>query len=168
MFTKEAIELTPATIEALKKLGERKCPECKGTKAVAYTDGSFTCKTCNGIGKVSGWKWKPDIGKHVVYDGKKAVIVDISGLEIRLKVDMGDYWRSAYVEQKNFTPILPWERCFEILVKAGYSAQMDYSTGHKSFCTIKRPGLTCTDFGSSPIDATYKAITRLGEEVKKH
>jgi len=28
------------------------CPECRGAKVMGYTDGSFTCRTCNGTGKV--------------------------------------------------------------------------------------------------------------------
>ncbi len=135
-----------------------KCPECKGKGLIfPYMDYS-RCKNCKGKKKIK-YKWQPKVGEWCI-DGRK----DHSQKLFLIK-DLGDinFITSSPIRR---TPILPWEECFEILVKAGFSAQIEYTTGHKSFCTIKRPGLICADFGSNPTGAVYKTILRLGKKLR--
>ncbi len=113
-----------------------------------------------------GWKWTPQVGEWWVEfsdintKGSLRLIHNIGNVE------EVENLRNTNLGQKWIIPILPWEECFEILAKAGFSTQIEYTTGHKSFCTIKRPGLVCADFGSSPTEATYQTILRLGKELK--
>ncbi len=156
--------LALANYEVLGRL-EFECPECKGKGLIfPYIDYS-RCKNCKGKKKIK-YKWQPKVGEWVllnllhgannpelIYRIRPSPWVDVTNHESRFNY-------------KRLTPILPWEVCFEILAKAGFSAQIEYTTGHKSFCTIKRPGLVCADFGSDPTEATYKTILRLGKELK--
>jgi len=152
-------ELAPGVNKVLEGLGglEVECPICKGR---GYKDNGLhfpKCKKCNGTGKVK-YSWIPQVGQFFLTPDNEVRCIG-NGLDlenIMVAKDLND----------KYIPILEWEECFEVLVKAGHSAQMDYSTGYKSFCTIKRPGLTCAEIGSNPTEAAYKAILRLGKELK--
>ncbi len=146
------------------------CPECGGTgKATVWIENQAKiavlngkCPNCNGKKKVK-YSWNPQIGEWCVSKNNYLdLAVNVQSDGQRIKTSMSEDWKLV----SEFIPILEWEECFEILVKAGFSAQIEYTTGHKSFCTIKRPGLVCADFGDSPTEAIYQTILRLGKELR--
>lgn len=173
--TKEEIRLAPATVEALERLGQRECPECKGQKyrstGLAFF-GSRTCYDCLGTGKVGGWEWEPKRGEFAQIGMGMIVLVDRDGLFENKFVETSDM---GLIEIDRLTPILHWETIEEILEKAGYYFEEPIkrvygSEGSKYHCVIKKlgnPKPLGMAWGKSRQLAVKGAVIELRKEMEK-
>ena len=159
-------DLAKPVVEALEKVTERECPECKGEpiKGTFHFE-SKVCILCNGTGKVK-WKWKPKVGEwYLTPDDEVRCIGDELDLEsIPIVVDLNP----AYI------PILHWEEIERVLEGVGYYVDTrkltPYGCGHKELSVseiylINSPDFISDGKGESRQEAVMQAVIKLGEEI---
>jgi len=140
MFSKEAIKLTRATVEAIKVLAEK-----AGKK----------------------WEWEPKIFDYVLRLKEDIVIGGIwcvldcypSKIRVHNKYTIDGDW----LPKDDFIPLLRWERIVKILTDLGYNVFVETQL-HNCRATISRNGMVIVrKIGEDSQLATVRAVVEIGK-----
>jgi len=185
MFSKEAIALAEATVEAIKKIAEKApkdCLKCKG-QGVYYNQ---DCTVCHGTGKVKGkWEWKPGPGEWCIYKKNNEIALVVfywpktkankyETIEVAFPLGAN---RSIEEFADEFIPLLDWQKIEEMLEGMGYRIKLSETfRTHREFrCSIHKveqfkdregyrviPDVSA--YSSNRQEAVQQAVIKLGKE----
>ncbi len=168
----KASECNPEKINRTLETLEWLCPECKGKGYIVFgreEPDIMTCEKCV-KGKIS-YTWTPQVGEWCIAENSIGNILDIMDSDVLVYWNgRADEWRLDRFREE-FTPILGWEEIERVLWQAGYWVKVE-RTSHQACCA--QIGRYQKDYqthnwidGKTYTEAVYKAVIKLGRELKK-
>lgn len=160
-------DLAKPVVEALGRITERECPQCKGAGEYIVDIGgpgiensepcTEYCSKCFSTGKVK-WKWEPKVGEFYLLYGKLHLVTD----PLIARERFINVWKKDGVKP---IPILPWEELERVLEGVDYKLVIEPKRFNTYSCYIYDSNHKVWAKDKERQPTVMKAVIQLGKEL---